>query len=132
MNGKSKAWAFGLLLGAFLIGGVVGAVVDRSIAPNASGETGDSRRSGDRDRRERYLDWLAAELSLSEQQRDEVAVIIERNREEVAALWKQTRPAFEELKQRLRSEVREVLTDEQRTAYEGLIAAERDRHRRRR
>lgn len=132
MNGKSKFWALALLVGAFLIGGVTGAVVDRGLARRSSAETQESRRGGERDRRQSYLDWLTSELSLSEQQRDQVAIILERNREDVAALWQETRPAFEDLKNHLRGEVRDVLNDEQRTAYEALIAAERERHRRRR
>lgn len=89
-------------------------------------------RGGTRDRRESYLDWLAAELALTQQQREQVAAILERNREEVAALWQETRPAFQALTARLRAEVRDVLSEEQQVAYDTLIANERERHRRRR
>jgi len=130
MNGRSKAWAVALLLGAFLIGGVTGAVLDRTLAGKAAREASDSRRS--RDRGASYLDWLTQELTLSEEQRTQVAAILERNRAEVAALWEGTRPVFEELRNRLRAEVRELLDEEQQAAYDSLIASERDRHRRRR
>jgi hypothetical protein len=118
-----------LLLGAFLIGGVTGAVLDRTLAGKAAREASESRRG--RDRGASYLDWLSQELALSEQQRNEVAAVLERNREEVAALWEETRPAFEEVRNRLRAEVQELLTDEQRVVYDALIASERDRRRRR-
>jgi len=130
MNGRSKAWALALLVGAFLLGGVTGAVLDRTLAGKAAREASENRRS--RDRGTSYLDWLTQELALSEQQRNEVAAILEQNREEVAALWAETRPAFEEVRNRLRAEVRELLTAEQQVAYDELIATERDRHRRRR
>jgi hypothetical protein len=132
MNGKPKAWALALLLGAFLLGGVTGVVLDRTFVGGAPSETDATRRGSDRDRRTTYLDWLAAELALTDQQREEVAAILERNREEVAALWQETRPAFEEVRNRLRDEVRELLSQEQQVAYDALIANERDRHRRRR
>jgi len=130
MNGRSKAWALALLLGAFLIGGVSGAVLDRTLAGKAAREATETRRG--RDRGTSYLDWLTEELALSEQQRTQVAAILERNREDVAALWEETRPVFEELRNRLRAEVRDLLNEEQQVAYEALIASERDRHRRRR
>lgn len=132
MNGRSKARALALLLGAFLLGGVAGAVLDRSLTMGAATEVSPARRGDVRDRRESYLDWLAAELALSEQQRAQVADILERNRAQVASLWEETRPAFEQLKTRLRAEVRAVLNADQQVAYDALIAQERERHRRRR
>lgn len=132
MNGKSKARALALLLGAFLLGGVAGATLDRSFARVSTPETSEGRRGDDRTRRESYLDWLSAELALSHDQRQRVAAILEGHREEVASLWRETRPAFEELQTRLRAEVREVLSEDQQTAYEALLARERERHRRRR
>jgi uncharacterized membrane protein len=132
MNGKSKVWALALLLGVFLLGGVAGALLDRTLSAAGTPAASQDRRDSDRDRRQRYLDWLAAELALSEQQREQVAAVLERNREEVASLWEETRPAFEELKNRLRAEVRDVLSEQQQVAYDSLIATERDRHRRRR
>jgi len=132
MNGKSKSRALALLLGAFLLGGVTGALLDRSMTAGAAPEASRARRGDERDRRESYLDWLAAELALSEQQRAQLAEILERNRAQVASLWEKTRPAFEELKTRLRAEVRAVLNADQQVAYDALIAQERERHRRRR
>ncbi|NIR44550.1 MAG: hypothetical protein GWN99_09675 [Gemmatimonadetes bacterium] len=122
MNGKSKIWAAALLGVALVLGGVSGAALDRALLrDSASAESRDRDRDRDRDRRGRYLDWLAAELDLTEDQRSQVESIIERHREQVSALWRETRPRFEELKQQLRSEIRDLLTEEQLEAYEALL-----------
>ena len=132
MNGKPKSLALALLVGAFLVGGVVGVVVDRSIVGSPGAGASADREGRDRDRRQSYVDWLTAELQLTEAQRDHVAAVLERNREQVQALWQETRPAFEELKTQLRAQVREILTAEQQAAYDSLLARERDRRRGRR
>jgi len=132
MNGKSKTLALALLLGAFLAGGAVGAVLDRYVVGGATRAASQEQRSRDRDRRESYMDWLATELDLTEAQRQQVAAALEENREEVNALWQETRPAFEELRARFRAQVREVLSQEQQVAYDSLVAIERNRRRGRR
>lgn len=132
MNGKSKTLALALLIGAFVAGGAVGAVVDRYFVVRSTPEASNQPRSHDRNRPESYMNWLAAELELTEEQRQHVTAVLERNREEVKALWQETRPAFEELRARLRAEVREVLSEEQQVAYDSLLARERDRRRGRR
>lgn len=132
MNGKPKSLAFALLLGAFLVGGVVGVVVDRSLISGRSAAAAADRPNRDRDRRQSYVDWLTRELQLSQKQSDDVAAVLERNREQVRALWLETRPAFEELKSQLRAQIREILTVEQQAAYDSLLAREGDRHRSRR
>jgi hypothetical protein len=132
MNGKSKTLALALLIGSFMVGGVVGALVDRSLVRGAVSESSGEERGHDRDRRQSYMDWLAAELDLTDDQREHVAAVLETNREEVRALWRETRPAFEELRDRLRAQVREALTEEQQTAYDSLLASEHDRRRGRR
>ena len=128
MNGKSKVWALALLAGVFLLGGVTGAAVDRmwigASATSAARERGDS----DNDRRRGYIEWLSGELGLTEEQRAEVEVIVERHRGQLSALWREMRPSFEELKSQLRDEIREVLTEEQLKAYEALIQDAAERH----
>lgn len=132
MNGKSKTLALALLFGAFVVGAAVGAVADRYLITGSAAEQSGESAVHDRDRRQSYMEWLAAELELTDDQRQHVAAVLERNREEVRALWQETRPAFEELKTRLRAEVREVLTQEQQVAYDSLLARDRGRRRSRR
>jgi hypothetical protein len=131
MNGKSRAWALALLVAVFLVGGAAGAAVDRMLVGDrevSSGQRG--RTSGDRDRRRSYLDWLGAQLELSEQQRAEVQGILERHRDQVSGLWREMRPRYEELQQQARAEIRGLLTEDQAAAYDALLQRQRERHER--
>ncbi|UCC84897.1 MAG: hypothetical protein JSW46_08255 [Gemmatimonadota bacterium] len=129
MNGKSKAWALALLIAVFLVGGAAGAAVDRMLVGDREVSSDRRGRSGgDRDRRRSYLDWLADELALSEEQRTEVHGILERHREQVEEHWRDMRPKYEELQQQARDEIRAALTEEQAAAYDALL----ERHRQRR
>jgi uncharacterized membrane protein len=130
MNGKSKTWALILLAVVFLLGGVAGAATDRMLGKESAAAT-DSRRGSDRDRRGSYLDWLAAELDLSDGQRAQIAAIVEQQREQVSGLWREMRPRYEEVKQQARQEIQEVLNEEQRVAYQALLDREAERRRRR-
>jgi hypothetical protein len=131
MNGKSRAWALALLVAVFLVGGAAGAAVDRMLVGDREVSSGQRGRSGgDRDRRRSYLDWLADELALSEEQRTEVHGILERHREQVSNLWKEWRPRYDELQEQARVEIRGVLTEEQAAAYDALLERQRQRRER--
>jgi hypothetical protein len=131
MNGKSKAWALALLVGMLILGGVVGAAVDRFLicqpATAAMHERWRGERERERDRREGYLDWLAAELQLTAEQQAELEAIVERHRDEMAAIWQEMRPRFEDLKAQARAEIRSLLSEEQLAAYERLLQSESER-----
>lgn len=133
MNGKSKVWALALLLGVLLLGGAVGAFADRLVLDEPACPRASFGRSRARDGRSHHLDWLAQELDLSAAQRARVEQTVERHRERVSALWRELRPQFEQMQAELRGEIRDVLTEEQRTAYEELLKSEkRRRHPRKR
>lgn len=131
MNGRSRLWAITLLVGVLIVGGLVGATADRLMFRNGPHVEKERERRGDddRDRRERYLDWLSGELALTAEQRAAVAAIVERYRERTSEIWKEVRPRFESVKADLRAEVRGVLSEEQRAQYERLLAEhDRERH----
>ena len=134
MNGKSKGWALTLLLGVLLLGAVAGATLDRVlIRPTAAETRGASRRGGgDRDRQHSYLEWLTSELDLTQEQQAQVQSIIEEHREQVSAIWRETRPRYDELQSRARAEIRQALTEEQQLKYEALLEKQAERHRNRR
>ena len=127
MIGKSKAWALTLLLVVLLMGGVAGAAIDRIFVSERATVENRDRRDGDRDRRRSYIDWLAEELTLTDEQRGEIEVLVDRYREQVSDQWKEMRPKFEEFQTQLRAEIRDVLTEEQLEAYEALLAKESER-----
>jgi hypothetical protein len=101
--------------------------VDRLIVTRARSTAEESRRGADRGRRD-YVGWLAAELSLSETQREQIEVLVEGHREQVSTLWKEMRPRLEGLQSQLRTEIRQALTPEQLPAYEALLEKEQERH----
>lgn len=131
MNGTSRAWALALLVAVFLVGGVAGVAVDRTLFVDREVSSDQGRRPGDRgDRRRSYLDWLAAELQLSEQQKTEVQAILERHREQVSEVWGEMRPKYEELQEQARAEIRSLLSEEQMAAYDALLERQREREQR--
>ncbi|HSG81654.1 MAG TPA: hypothetical protein VLC48_05355 [Gemmatimonadota bacterium] len=134
MNGKSRVWASALLGIAFLVGGVAGASVDRLLVrPNATADARERRSADDeRDRRGGYIDWLAAELQLSDEQRVEVEAIVQRHQELLSDVWREMRPRYEELREQARADIKAVLTQEQLEAYEALLAEEAERRQSRR
>lgn len=128
MNGKSRAWALALLVAVFLVGGAAGAGVDRMlVGARQESSTEHTRSGGDRDRRRSYLDWLAAELTLTDEQRTQVQGILERSREHASVLWREYRPRYQELQEQARAEIRALLTEEQVTAYDALLERQRQR-----
>lgn len=132
MNGKSKAWAMALLVGALLLGAISGAAVDRMLLSREATAAPESRRGGERDRRRDYLVWLSTELQLDSAQHEQVGAIVERHRELTSALWRETKPRFDELRQQLRDDIRQALTEAQRAKYEELLQQHAERHRQRR
>lgn len=131
MIGKSKVWALALLGGALIFGGAAGAAIDRYLVGQSLRAERETRRA-DRDRRQNYLDWLASELSLSDAQREQVALVAERHRAQMSEFWSEMRPRFEQLRTQARADIRAVLTPEQATAYDALLQRDEERHRRRR
>jgi Spy/CpxP family protein refolding chaperone len=129
MNGKPRAWALAFIVGVLLLGGVAGAAIDRTLIRETAVAATGSRCGDARDQRRSYLDWLSTELALTEEQRAQVEVIVEQHREQVSALWRETRPRFEELKSQVRADIREVLNEEQQVNYQALLEKQSERHR---
>jgi Spy/CpxP family protein refolding chaperone len=132
MIGKSKAWALTLLLVVLLMGGAAGAAIDRMLVSDRATAENRDRPGDDRDHRRSYIEWLAAELTLTDDQRANIEVLVEQYREQVSAQWKEMRPKFEEFQTQLRAEIRDILTEEQLEAYEALLAKESERRHSRR
>lgn len=110
--------AAALLLVAFVLGGVAGsaitATVDRGRRPSREHQER-------RERRGSYIDMLAHELDLTTVQRDSVRIILDRYRPAMDSLWHETRPRFETLQERIRSDIRSQLTPEQITEYNDML-----------
>ncbi|MGH7645691.1 MAG: Spy/CpxP family protein refolding chaperone [Gemmatimonadales bacterium] len=122
MFNKSKAWAFGLLVAVFAAGMATGAAVD-ALADDEAPRRG--RRSA-----EAMVAHLTRELDLSPVQRDSLRAIMERHRPAFEAAWREMRPRYDSLRQRVRGEIAAQLTPEQRARYERLMADLEHQHRR--
>jgi hypothetical protein len=115
-----------LLLAAFLAGGGAGVLVGRSLGPDGHPPRRPRGENG-------YLARLTRDLDLSPAQRDSVRVVLERYRPGFDSVWAESRPRYETLRTRVRSDIRAQLGPEQQTRYDSIIArhdAER-RHRER-
>lgn len=113
-----------LLLAAFLAGGGVGLLVGRQL--------------GDEDHRPRrsagpggYIARLTRELDLSAEQRDSVRAVLDRYQPGFDSVWAESRPRYETLRTRVRSDIRAQLRPEQQARYDSIIGR-RDAERRRR
>ena len=65
---------------------------------------------------------MARELGLSDSQQDSVAAILETSRPEMCEIWQEYRPRFETLRSTIRSQIRELLDEEQQVLQQELIA----------
>jgi uncharacterized membrane protein len=109
----------------FVVGGLAGAVVDRTVAlPHGMERIGrrgpppapDSRREREgRERgRERFVQQLTRELSLNPAQVAKIEEITREREQKMNAIWAEVRPRIHALIEETRTEVDQVLTPEQR------------------
>ena len=110
-----------LLLAAFLAGAGLGLVLGQRIGGD------DHRRSGPRD----HLSRLTRELDLTPEQQDSVRVVLDRHRPGFDSVWAESRPRYETLRARVRSDIRARLGPEQQARYDSIIQR-RDAERRQR
>jgi len=122
MLSKSKLMAVGLLA-AFAVAGFAAGAATVSFAS-------DARKQHRHERNERwsYSGMLQQELGLTDAQRDSVRAIVRRHRPEMRAVYVSVQPRLDSIQNRLRDEVRALLTPAQQQQYESLttrLAAER-------
>jgi hypothetical protein len=111
MFNKSKVWAVGLLIAVAAAGFAAGFAAH-----------GWSARRG---RGDGYSGFLTRELGLTAAQHDSIAAILRRHRPEMHAIFMTIRPQIDSSRARVNDEIRGVLTQEQRSAYQKLL--DRDR-----
>jgi Spy/CpxP family protein refolding chaperone len=116
----------------FVVGGLAGAVLDRTVTPPAwamarGGRGGpppapDSRREREgRERgRERFVQQLTREVSLSPAQVAKIDEITREREQKMNAIWAEVRPRIHALLEETRTEVDQVLTPEQRQKMQEL------------
>ncbi len=124
MLNKSKLWASILLITVFAAGAAIGGVA--AAAWEGGGQPADQARRdrGSREDRSRggYAERLEAILSLTEAQRAEVDSILVREQRAMRILWEQVNPKFDSLRHEVRTQITEILDEQQREKYRELIA----------
>lgn len=110
----SRRAATALLVGVFLAGGFSGAGLMAWREGRA--EAAPQRRGPDY-----YLTRLTRELDLDAGQQSRVRAVLDRYSAPMDSLWAEVKPRFETLRQSMRTDIRQVLTDAQRTKYEEML-----------
>ncbi|HEV8599996.1 MAG TPA: periplasmic heavy metal sensor [Gemmatimonadales bacterium] len=110
---RSRLGAVLLLLATFLLGGLLGGAATTLADHRAHKRHADRPRPG-------YVDRLAADLSLSEAQRDSIQAVLDRHQPAMDSLWQLIRPQFQSERQVIRNEITLLLTPEQQTKYREL------------
>ena len=109
---RPKSVALALLLGALLVGGLLGFTADRLVLGDRIGEKMDQRRLRTR---------LAEDLSLSESQRVAVDSILDVRNRRIDQVVAPVRPQMDSIMGVARDEIRALLTPDQRTNFEQKV-----------
>ena len=104
---RSRSGAALLLLGTFVIGGLIGGALTAVLDHRAH-------------KRPSYVDRLATDLTLSGAQRDSVQAVLERHQPAMDSLWQLIRPQFQSERQLIRNEISTLLSPEQQAKYTQL------------
>ena len=110
---RSRLGAVLMLLGTFVLGGLIGGAATTMADHRAH------KRHGDRPRPS-YVDRLAVDLSLSDVQRDSIQAVLDRHQPAMDSLWQLIRPQFQSERQLIRNEIGALLTPEQQAKYHEL------------
>ena len=116
MVNRSKVLAVSLIVATFVAGGLVGSVVS-----SAWGGKKEGAREP-RGPRPSYSERLQRDLGLSTAQRDSLEVILRRREAAIDQVWRDNQPRFDSLRAQIRSEIRALLDEAQRSKYDSLIA----------
>lgn len=117
---RSKSVAFSLLLGAVLLGGVLGFTVDRVFRPETSCE----EERVDRDTaRERFAD----DVGLNAEQRVLLYSMLDARNAKIDSIYATVRPLTRAVHDSTRVKFRAMLTDEQLANYEAMRQRDRER-----
>ena len=72
--------------------------------------------------RERYVKQMTEAVGLKQEQMGALNAILDETREEFLALRSRLRPQFDEVRQRARQRIREILTPEQQAHFEAFLS----------
>jgi hypothetical protein len=122
----SRSGAALLLVGALVVGGLLGG--GATLLADRHAHKAHGPRPG-------YVERLAADLGLSDAQRDSIQLVLDRHQPAMDSLWQLIRPQFQSERQLIRNEISLLLTPEQKAKYaqlqrqDSLRRAEMERNR---
>jgi len=119
---RSKQQAIAFLLGALLVGAVLGFSADRMM-----GGDGHGRPRSWREARARMYD----DLELTTTQRVAMDSVLDRGRREMQEITRPMRPRLDSVRARTDSAMRQILNDEQRARFDERRQRRKDDHGRR-
>lgn len=117
----SKSVALTLLLGAVLLGGVLGFTADRVIRPDAVCQEEEVSRQEARDR-------FADDVGLNDEQRVRMNILLDARNARLDSIYDSVRPMTRAVRDSASVEFRSMLTPEQLSRLEALRQRDRERH----
>lgn len=118
----------GLLLVTFAAGALSGAALDRVLTTDRGVDvTHERERDGEEDGESRSRSYVIDAIDMSAEQRGAIDQILEDRTERMQTVWREVEPRFDAITDSARTEIMEVLTPEQRAAYEEKLEERRGR-----
>ena len=122
---RLKTWSVVVIV--FVLGCVTGASLDGVYRSRAGGGMHRDRQGGKGDMFER----LRRDLNLNDEQATRVRAILDETRDEYRRLRAEARPRYDQIRERGRTSIRDVLTPEQQIIFDAKIAERDARHKNR-
>lgn len=116
MKNNYKLWIILSLIVVFIAGVVCGVLIDKNMLNKRKH---DSRRRSST--RFPTLEMMAEELSLSAEQQAQIREIFHNNEERFKSLRKDMDNRLSDIRKQLLTDIKSVLTDEQRAKFEAMI-----------
>lgn len=120
-NAQLKAWGAFLLV--FALGGVTGASLDGMYRLRGANSAPTAPVVSIRDT-DTYFETLKRELTLSADQATAIRTVLDHTRDEYKAVCADVRPRYDTVRERARSQMRELLTSDQQPRFDSIITAE--------
>ncbi len=117
MKNHYKLWIILSFIIVFILGGLAGVLLDRHILPSKAKKSRRDRRPVEFP----TLDIMAKELGLSAEQQKQIRQIFADNEESLQGLRSHIHERISTIRSELITEIKNVLTEEQRTKFEAMI-----------
>lgn len=121
-NAQLKAWGAFLLV--FALGAVTGASIDGIYRLRATGAPSPTAPVVSMRDTDTYFETLKRELTLSDDQAVAIRTVLDRTRDDYKAVCADVRPRYDTVRERARTQMRDLLTAEQQPRFDSIITAE--------